>query len=117
MSDDPDQPHKPQSVYRDIGVVHEALGTAHGNATANAEARALRWMPITAETRVIALVIGALGLCLWWTRFEELGDNLIAATVVVFIVDGIDQLRKFLNRCPWCRGLLEGVGLGQKEVP
>jgi hypothetical protein len=109
MSDDPDEPHKPRIV--------STSARAEGRVTATATATVLRWPPITAETLAVAVVLGVIGLCLWPTKFSGLGDNLIAVTIVVFVVGGMERLRKWLILRPWGHKVLRVMGLKQQEVP
>ena len=127
----------PKTVYGDagVGMTHEASVTEAANAAMETGARAFRWMPISTGTRVVALAIGGLGVVLlvvgwlcsgrWWADkfnateiFNGLAENLLAVTVVVFLVDGIDRARKWkwLNRQPWGQRVLKRLGLDQKEV-
>ena len=76
----------------------------------------LRWPRITAETLAVAVVLLVIGLCLWPTRFSGLGDNLIAVAIVVFVVGGMEQLRKFLVVRPRGYRVLRMMGLKQEEV-
>jgi hypothetical protein len=111
-----DEPHRPRTVSASVGVPHEASATAEARATVPATATVLRWPPITAETLAVAVVLGVIGLCLWPTRFSGLGDNLIAVTIVVFVVGGMERLRKFLIVRPWGYRVLRMMGLKQQEV-
>lgn len=78
----------------------------------------LRWPPITAETLAVAVVLGLLGVGLWQTQcYQGLGDNLVAVAIVVFVVGGMERLRKSLIVRPWGYRVLRMMGLKQQEVP
>ena len=115
---DEDDPNKQRTVCTDASMEIEAGATVEGTSTFSAEVRVLRWPPITAETLAVAVVLGVIGFCLWQTeKYQGLGDNLITVTVVVFVVWGMEQLRKWLILRQWGHKVLRMMGLKQQEVP
>jgi hypothetical protein len=94
-----------------------ASAKAEGKGAATAEGRVLRWPPITAETLAVAVVLGLIGVALWQPdKYRGLGDNLIAVTIVVFVVGGMEKLRKLLMWSPRGRSVLRMIGLRPREI-
>jgi hypothetical protein len=82
-----------------------------------AEGRTLRWPSVTNETRLVAAVLGLIGVVLWQTeRFAGLGDNLVAAAAVVFVAIILEWGRELIFRSGEDgRNFLRRYGFGPRD--